>query len=655
MAFEYVDKPASGGGYEFVDEKPSRADYEQGRNAPGALRGALSVLNGPTLGFGDELAGVIGGAYDKVTKGGNFSDRYKENRDFARGAQDVERETNPWTTGITQTLASLPLGVTKLFGAAPLGVLGQTARAGGTGAVYGGIGGAGNSTAETVGGIALDGGVGAATGGIVGGAALPVARVLGAVGGNVAQRVNISSAGNYAKEKIAEALVRDGRGAVVQSGASNPVLQAQARLGKLGTSAVVADAGGQSTRALLDTMATLPGTTKDAAERLIRNRQTGSAQRLIGAADEALGTGGARLNATVDDLITQRQQSAAPLYEQMHREVIAQPSQSLQALINAADELGATKIGRQMSTARQTPYTLDSASAQNWSLRDLDHVKQGLDTLIAKQWDTANGKITPLGNAYMELKQKLVAELDDATVNPQTGRSLYKSARDAFAGPSALVDAAKAGQSSINKNEATITQFTSAMSASEQEAFKVGAFEALREKIGRSDAGRTEVLQMWKNPATRDRLKALFKDEFAFRSFAAAAAKETRLKGLESVGRGSQTAARQFGAGDLDVSAMTDAGQLAGSAASGNPLGMITGAAKVWNGIKTPEPVRNQIGRILMSGGQSGRDELLSIRDIAQQMNRNRAMQAGGAGLLGSQIGTRLTEPMKYRGLLEEN
>lgn len=623
----------------FGDKKSVKsADYSAGRNAPGALRGALSVLNGPTMGFGDEIAGAVGGLYDKVTKGGDLSKLYRENRDYARGAQAVEAETNPWTTGITQAMASAPMGALKLFGAggnAAMGMMGQATRAAGTGAVYGAIGGAGNSTADDALGVAKDAGIGAALGATLSGAAVPVGKVLGAVGGNVAQRYSDSAAVDYAKSKIAEAFVRDGRGSVVQSGASNPMLQAQARLGKLGDEALVADAGGSSVRGLLDAMATLPGSTKDATERMIRSRQAGSAGRLIDAADNSLGTQGSRLNGTVADFVTQREGAAAPIYQQLHQ-INIQPTARLQQIVNAADELGATKLGQQMSTAREHAYTLDPSNPTSWAMRDLDHVKQGMDQLIAKQWDTANGKLTPLGTAFQELKTKLVAELDGATTNQQ-GQSLYKSARDAFAGPSALIDAAKQGQASISKNEAAIQQITSGMSKSELDAYKVGAFEALREKLGRSDGGRTEVLNMWKNPATRDRLKAMFGDELSFRSFAAETAKESRLKLLEQTGRGSQTAARQFAAGDLDVSALGDASKAISSAAAGNVPGLLSSAVNVWNGVKTPEATRDQIGKILLSGGQDGKLQMQGMQNFTEELNRNRAMWAGSAGLLGGQ------------------
>lgn len=658
MAGQWIvdDEPA---GQWVVDDAPAAPgksrDYEAGRNAPGALRGALSVLNGPTFGFGDELAGVVGGAIDGVRKGSNFFDAYRANRDYARGAQDVEKEVNPWTTGITQAMASAPMGALKLFGAGakaasvPMGILGQTGRAAATGGVYGGIGGIGNSTADTLGGMGMDGAMGAATGAALAGAALPLGRVVGAVGGNVAQRVSDTSAANYARAKLAEAFARDGRGTVVQANLSNPILQAEARLGKLGSEARVADAGGQNTRALLDTVATLPGATKDAAERMIRERQAGSAGRLIASADNALGTNGDRLVGTVNDLVTMRSTAAAPIYQQLHQQSIA-PSQSLQAIVQAADQLGAVKLGRQMATAAQQPFTLNTApqaggglmngGGQQWAMRDLDHVKQGMDQLIAGQWDMANSKLTPLGAKFQGLKNRLVQELDGATTDPQTGVALYKSARDAFAGPSALIDAARAGQRSISQNEAAITQATQSLSLSEREAFKVGAFEALREKIGRSDAGRTEVLNMWKNPATRERLQAMFGSESAFRSFSADAAKEARLKLLESTGRGSQTAARQYAAGDLDVGALREAGQVASSAATGNIPGLLTSAAGAWNRVKTPEATRDQMGKMLLSGGAQGKANLLSLRDFTDRINSQRALWANESGLLGNAGGS---------------
>lgn len=98
----------------------------------------------------------------------------------------------------------------------------------------------------------------------------------------------------YAMEKVAQALERD------KAGAADPLNRAGARLAKLGDEATVADAGGQNTKQLLDTLATLPGQTKDSAERLIRSRQAGRGGRLIEAAEAGLSPKGARLAGTLE-------------------------------------------------------------------------------------------------------------------------------------------------------------------------------------------------------------------------------------------------------------------------------------------------------------------------------------------------------------------
>ena len=633
---------------------PVNKSYEAGRNAPGAGRGALSVLNGPTMGFGDELAGAVGGMYDTAFKGGSLSDNYKANRDYARGAQDVERENNPVVSAITQGMASAPLaGLKVLKGAtyAPeiVGAMSNYGRALAAGGIYGGLGGVGNSTSDTLEGDLKAGGVGAVMGAGMAGVLSPVAQVLGGITSNIAQRVRPGSATNAAKAKIAEAFARDARGETFTSGASNPAAQAAARYNKLGNEAVLADAGGQNTKQLLDTLTTLPGRTKQAAETFIHSRQAGRADRMIGAAESGMGTTGQRLNPHIDQWIVQREQAAAPIYNQL-RSTSVTPSQTLQSLVASADELGAVKLGREMATARQMPFTLDRTGTTNntltntsnssrWSMNDLDHVKQGLDQKIAKQWDAVEGKLTPLGASYQDLKNKLVRELDSVTTDQNTGVSLYKSARDAYAGPSAIIDAANAGRSSFSKDGASISRLTSGLSDSEMQAFRLGAFESLRNKLGK-EGGQTEILKMWKEPATREKLKEMFGDELKFRSFAASVAKEGRLKGLETVGRGSQTATRQFGAGDLDAGV---AGlEAAASLKSGGVVGGLGGAAKLWNRVSMPESTRDEMGRLLLSKGNKGAQDLQSIQDLIQRINSNSATFSNATGLIGSQLQPRM-------------
>jgi hypothetical protein len=648
-----------------VQAKPVNAPYASGQQAPGALRGLMSVINGPAMGFGDEILGGIGGAYDYLTQPSlsmsdlvlnkhqkTFSELYKENRDYVRGAQDTERENNPWTTGLTQAAASAPLMAVKLgalLEKAPAAVQGaakvlfgdssgigsvmnlgqRSMRAGVSGGTSGAINGAGNSTAEDLSGVIDDSLIGGGTGMALGGALPTVAAVTGApVKAAITQassRLSDSFAADMARRKLAEMLVRDGRGTVVQDGLSNPVNQAIARFGKLGPDAVIADSAGANTRQLLDTLATLPGKTKDAVENFTHARMAGSANRMITAADSALDNNGQRLMSTVDSLIEQRTAAAKPLYDQV-RQISVAPSPNLQSIISAADELGATGVAKKMAKADRVPFSLDANAPTQWSMGDLDQVKKGLDTMIDGQRDSVTGKLTALGSSYAKLKSDLVSELDNATTDPKTGQSVYKAARDAFAGPSALVDAANSGRASLSQKGDVITKLTSGFSESEKEAFRVGAFEALRDKVGSSQAGRTEVQNMWQNPGLQEKLKAIFGSERAFREFAADTASEARLKLLNKTGQGSQTAARAAGAADMvDVGAGVDA---LGHAASGNVVGALGKAKNFFESIATPEPVRDQIGRLLLQGGSGAMQEFDHLLPITRMLNQGASTKA---------------------------
>lgn len=635
--------------------KPTKnKDYQAGREAPGWQQGLASVINGPLMGFGDEVMGAVGGAIDTLKPGSkSLSENYRANRDTVRGMQDQQREENPWTTGITQAMASAPmmlLNPARALGMVPAvaqktGVAGNALRAAGAGAAYGTIGGAGNSTADTLGGVATDAAIGGGTGAALGGVFTPIMAGMGAAGGNVMDRLSQTSAAATAREKLAQALARDARGEVFASGQSNPLGQILARQNKLGPQAALVDAGGKNTNQLLDTLATLPGRTKDAVVQVQRQRTATAGGRLREAADDALGTNGQRLSTTLEGLDAQRSAAAKPLYDQV-RSMSVNADDDLVSMVQAANQLGALGEAKTMATALREPFTLDPTQPGAWGMRDLDHVKRGLDTLIDRNTNP-NGKVTAVGRALDQLKQQFVTKLDDLTVDPKSGASVYKAARDAYAGPSQLMDAAQKGRQSITQDEAGIAGVVRGMSVSELEAFRVGAFEGLRGKLG-TQSGQTNILNMWKEPATREKLQLIFGDERSFREFSAAAARESTMKRIQSVGTGSQTAARLAGMGDLDTGALTDLGAAAGAAKTGNVMAAVGAAKNAWNRVGTPEPVRNEMGRMLLSQGPQAQQNLNSLAGLLQQINSQNALRADGAGFVGGQIGSRLANPISY-------
>jgi hypothetical protein len=193
-----------------------------------------------------------------------------------------------------------------------------------------------------------------------------------------------------------------------------------------------------------------------------------------------------------------------------------------------------------------------------------------------------------------------------------------------------MMDAAEAGRMVMRGDILDVQQATKGLSPSEIDAFRIGALQALRQQTG-TEAGQTSLLKMWKEPATQDRLKVAFGNDY--RTFAASVAKEARLKGLESAGRGDQTAARLAGTADLDIAPL---GATAAAVSTGSPMSIITAATNLANQTRTPEAVRNEIGRILLSRDPQ---QLQKLEEIIRQVNASRSRAAGVAGFGAGQIG----------------
>lgn len=585
---------------------------QAGAQARPQLRDALATLQGPTFGFGDEIIGGIVGGAKTLFNDKPLRQNYEETRDFVRGAVAQQQKDEPIRTGVSQFIASLPVGgpLAKLLPAGA-GMVGQIASAGGIGALSGAANALGDSEAKDAIGMAKDAGTGAGFGFAMGGMGVPLARGVGAAGTALMSKMDESAAVQYARQKVAEAFARDQR----------TTRQATTRMDRLGPEATVADTGGENTRQLLDTLAILPGRTKNEVETVIRNRQAGRADRMIDAAESASGTGGLRMSTEMNDWMAQREAQAGPLYERV-TQMTVRPNASLMATIDAADQLGATQLGQKMAIARQQPWTLDTTSNQPYSMRDLDNLKKGLDQLVSKE-TKPDGKLTPLGASYNELRQDLISKLDRATMGQ------YKAARDAFAGPSAIMDAATAGRNALTKDDATIAAMQAGMSRSEKDAFALGAFESLRAKLG-TRAGQTQFMELWREKGMKEKLRAIFGNEQAYLEFASSVAKERQLKQLEAVRGNSKSVERMYAAGDLDNPAVQAAGQMVGNASAMNLPGLVQAGANVWNRVKLPEPVRDQMGQILLSRNRQG---LLDLEDTMRQVEESRRRQAAAYGI----------------------
>ena len=469
-------------------------------------------------------------------------------------------------------------------------------------------------------------------GGILGPVFQGGAKAAGAVGGNIAQRISESSAGEAAKLKLAEVLSKSGVGSLFEpGGAGNALSQIEARLSKLGPEATLVDAAGQPTKVLLDTLATLPGQAKTLVEQFIRNRQATRPQRIMTAADEALGTGGAGYKTTLDALVKQKQTESAPFYDQI-KNMSVQVDDNLHSLIQRAPD--AWKAAKDLAIREgKTPLDLSKIKpGDDLSFEALDTLKKALWTIGEKE--KVNFKATAESRATDNLRNELTRKLDDLSPKDKNGKSIYKMARDAFAGPAEMESAVIAGRTAMKTDEIGVSELTKGMSASELEAFRVGALQSLRDKVG-TEAGQTSLLKMWKEPATSGKLKEIFGKDY--RQFAASVAKEARLKEIEQTGRGTKTAQRLLSAGELDVGDAMQAGQAVASASQGNAAPLVNTIMNLGKKISTPEQTRNEMAKLLMQQGPSAMRTLRDLPLAVKQFNEAQARNAALANTLAQQ------------------
>ena len=639
----------------FLSERKSPA-YEAGAKKSQMEKGFLAAMQGPTMGFYDEIAAAVAAPVKAITEGVPLSQAYQEQRDILRGAAESYSKENPYTSMGLQAAATLPtlaIGAPARVGQAinrgivtpameaisprlaqfqryltqapaagqVMGMGQRMAQAGATGLGYGMVGGLGTSEGETIADISKDVARGGVVGGVVGPISQPVMSVLGAGGRQIAARVSPARAETYAQQKVAEALLRDTPPDLLESA----LTMSQARMGKLGTEARIADVGGANMRQLLDTIATLPGETKQALERAIRERQAGRAGRLVTAADTALGTQGAQFQQSIDNFSEMRRMESRPFYNVIDQASV-QVDDGLMKLLKRSESLqGAAELLYRTKTG-QTIDLSKLQTGQRVPMNVLDTLKQSLyDSSQSLKRSGANQQ----ANAYDDVRQELIKTLSEKS--PKIGgKSAYAQAMEKWAGPSQMMDAAELGRKAMTGDIVNFQQELRGLTDSELAAFSVGALQALRQKTG-TEAGQTSLLKMWKEPATQERLKTVFGKDY--REFAAAVAREARLKGFESAGRGSQTAARAAGMADLDVAPVMQAGQ---AVATGNVPGMVTSASNLFGRVQTPEAVRNQMGRILLSREQQ---KLLDLSESIRRMNEARSRAAGAGGYIGGQTG----------------
>jgi len=629
------------------------AKYNQEKQAnkaksmTGAAKGLISTANAATLGLGGQAYGLAGGVGEYL-EGGDFSKGYTENRDLIHAIEKSYKDEYPNIAMGTGVAASLPL---TMFNPLPMKAMGTAAnalttgqktarvlanvgRAGVTAAGYGAISGLGNSEANNIGGILQDAQNSALYSGIAGGLSYGALAGAGGIGRNLYQRTPLgkASAAKFADLKVAEALARDAEGKLFNANPNvNPPSDiidqagnmAAARMAKLPQGTPLANASGGNLLDLTDIAAISGGATKQAVLGKQHQLAAQEARRMTDSAAKALGTGRPDYNTTIEGFTNAAKLKAAPYYNQLQG-VNLQIDDDLRGILARSEPFfaGSNLRSKVDNVGGATLKEALNPAATSVPLARLDVLKQTLYDM--EEAGKRSGKLG-LSRSIAKLRNELTNKLDDLSPKTQQGDSVYKLARDAYGGDMQLKNAVEQGRLIFREDAMNIRDTLKTMSQSEKDAFRLGVYQAIVDKTGKG-GGRTELLNNYKDPAITDRLKAVFGSDY--RKFASKLAAEFELKKFQRVAGGSQTATRQQGLNDIELSPLRDASEGVGALASGSARGAINPLTRLWQGMSVPESVRTQIGKTLLLEGQQAQNKLKTLNDIVKQVNQQKQQNA---------------------------
>ncbi len=621
-----VLKQLSGGPKEVTDPEVLK---KLGGDEQGYFRGLTdSFAAGVTFGLVDEVGaagGATGRSLKQLTSGEpiTWSENYDDILAKKRRQAKQFAEQNP----VASTVANVAGGFANPLAKLPVsGTLGQQALQGGKIGVAMGAGyGAGTSEGDLTerGQDALTQGV---LGGVLGASAPVVLKGLSSsVNSAVATLKNaLSKNGVSAPEKKVAALIRDVGNGDLKQGLE--IVKQKIKEG--GPDTVLADVLGIGGQKFARASANIPGRSAAIADDFIGGRMSGRGQRLQQAADTLAP------NSFHDEIarITQERSTAAqPLYEKAFQpisdkagKVMAQWDDRLQQFLDdPIIKKGMSKgvrIQQLEALADNKPFNFQEYAIKGFddagevviegtpNLRAMDAAKRGLDEVLEGYRDKTTGKLVldEYGRAVEKVRKALVGKLDDISTD-EAGYSAYRAAREAWSGPSRLIDAGYKGRNFV-KGDVEITKKTlSSMTDAEKDAFRLGVRRELSKMI-ETDTQTALSKFADKKQGLWNKLEAVFPDKKSFGEFrkkVTAEAKKHQLEQFMSPRGNSHTTPLKEDIRDLGriPESSLQGLEAVGELVTGHPFRAIAaGARPTWQKITAPsEKTAEGLSSLLLS------------------------------------------------------
>jgi len=374
--------------------------------------------------------------------------------------------------------AVLPLAVAGVAGPAIVGrALGMT---GGLGSqvMFGGLSSGAISGVDTLarGGSPEDALKSGAMGVGVGGAAPLVFKGLGA-GWNALTRQGVPKGA----ANVASAMADDG---IAPAGLSRALAQ-------LGPDATVMDLG-PNLQSLAGGLASVRGPAQKVLRNTVEARAAGGPTRMAADIAKTLGSG-PEIGQLTESIIAAQKAAADPLYTAV-RNVPVPMAGNIKLITSTPLGSRALKEGMEMAAN-------DGVPMGTMTIGVLDYTKQALDDIAtAARRAGQNNAARQAG----EMARVLAAEGDKVAPG-------YQAAREAFAGPAAVLDAIETGRGTFkgDMSPAELQRTMASLTASEKDAFLQGAQTAVADMLGNSANDVASVRTLLRKPYNEAKMRAL--------------------------------------------------------------------------------------------------------------------------------------------------
>jgi hypothetical protein len=547
-------------------------------------------MSGASMGFMDEVGAAAGALPAMLPGGPGFSAEYNRLLQAQRQNEEVFKQNNPYLgTGLEVAggllMGGKPGGAVGPRGpvvpAGPTGLGRSVATAAGMGAAAGFGSGEGGFESRAAGA-----GVGAALGAGFAAAVPAVTRLGGGVFSRARQALGFGDSDEAAANLMLRALKDDGltpRDAVER-------MTAWQREGA--KPEALFDIAGENTRRLARTAAGRAGPGTDRAVSFLAERQGDQAGRVSEDAATGLRQSADDFHGRVQELFKTRSDNARDAYfdawnirvpgtlheklDPLIQRPIAQKaiSRGLEIMQREGDAAYAASVraGTPKPGLLFDPAEVGAVRAEDggWmmqgrmqNLRLLDSFKRGLDAIVEDGRDSVTGRLrlTDETKPINDLRGELVGIMRDKFPK-------YAKALDAWGGPSQSLDAMSRGRSLFTMRDSEVVKATqdALRNPSDAEFFRLGAAQAIQDRLSKSADGADAYKAIFGSPAKRALLRASFPDADSFKVFEAAMRREAamhRNAQFVSPRTGSQTQMRGDDAatfGERATEATMDAG-----------------------------------------------------------------------------------------------